>query len=145
MRFGFNVEGNLTIIMSLPETSSSPQDYISAYEEEYEEIIKYGGEEAWQYMFSQFESENAEGLRGQIMMLLCKELLCVRNNGPDELLSPQEWYDALDIRQEIDLPNFDYDGQNLIEELVYAMETEKARDNMNGGVTVVATKIFGRL
>jgi len=42
-------------------------------------IKKLGGEKALQYMLSQFESGNAEGLRGHIMMQLCKELLGMRN------------------------------------------------------------------
>jgi hypothetical protein len=139
----FDVEGNLAIIMSSPKTSSNPQDYIDAHGEEYEKIIKYGGEEALNYMLSQFENGDSEGLRGHIMMFLCKELLDVRNNVSDESLSPQEWYDALDIRQEVNLPNFEYDGQDSIEKLVYATEIDRATDNMNDGFTVVAPKIFG--
>lgn len=143
MNSGFDVEGNLAIIMSSPKTSSNPQDYINAHEKEYENFIKYGGEDALQYMLTQFKIGNAEGLREQIMMRLCKELLGVRNNVSDESLSPQEWYDALTIRHEIILPNFEYDGQDPIEKLVYATEIEKAPDNKNGGFTVVAPKIFG--
>lgn len=137
------VEGNISVIMSSPKTSSNPQDYINAHKNEYEYFMKYGGEEALQYMLAQFESGNAEGLRGQIMMLLCKELLGVRNNVNDESLSPQEWYNALSIRQEIILPNYEYDGNDIIERLVYSTETEKASDNERGGFVVVAPKIFG--
>jgi len=36
-------------------------------------------------------------------------------------LSPQEWYAALDIRQEVILPNYEYDGQDTIEKLVYGL------------------------
>jgi len=139
----FDVEGNLAIIMSSPQTSSNPQDYISAHQEEYEEMIKYGGEEALQYMLSQFETGNAEGLRGHIMMLTCKEILGARNSVSDESLSPQEWYEILSTRKEIDLPNFEYDGQDPIEKLVYTTEIEKFSDDMNRGFTVVAPKIFG--
>lgn len=139
----FDAESNLDIIMSSPKTSSNPQDYINAHKNEYENFFKYGGEDALQYMLSQFEAGNAEGLRGQIMMQLCKELLGARNNVTDESLSPQEWYDALDIRQEIKLPNFVYDGQDSIEKLVYDTEIEKNSDPKRGGFTVVAPKIFG--
>jgi hypothetical protein len=48
-------------------------------------------------MLSRLASGNAKGLRGQIMMQLCKELLGVRNNVTDETLTPREWYDALSI------------------------------------------------
>ncbi|WP_291299916.1 hypothetical protein [Desulfosporosinus sp. BICA1-9] len=50
----------------------------------YESIIKYGGENALPYLLDQFEAGNAEGLRGQILMRLGKELLGVRNNVSDE-------------------------------------------------------------
>lgn len=140
----FDVEGNLEIIMSSPKTSSNPQDYIKAHQNEYENFFKYGGEEALQYMLTQFEADNSEGLRGQIMMQLCKELLRARNNVTDESLSPQEWYNALGIRQEIELPNFVYEGQDTIEKLVYATEIEKdSASNNRGGFIIVAPKVFG--
>jgi hypothetical protein len=72
------VEENLAIIMSSPKQASNPYAYIQAHQEEYENIKKLGGEKALQYMLSQFESGNVEGLRGHIMMQLCKELLGVR-------------------------------------------------------------------
>ncbi|MDD4146209.1 MAG: M56 family metallopeptidase [Clostridia bacterium] len=138
------VEDNISIIMSSPKTSSNPQDYINAHQNEYENFFKYGGEDALQYMLTQFEAGNAEGLRGQIMMRLCKELLGARNNITDESLSPQEWYNALDIRQEIELPHFEYDGQDPIEKLVYATEVEKdSASNKRGGFIIVAPKVFG--
>ncbi|MGI6677835.1 MAG: M56 family metallopeptidase [Dehalobacterium sp.] len=138
------VEDNLNIIMSSPKTSSNPQDYINDHQNEYESFFKYGGEDALQYMLTNFEEGNAEGLRGQIMMLLCKELLGVRNNVTDDSLSPQEWYNALDIRQEIVLSDFEYDGQDTIEKLVYdtVIETESA-SNKRGGFIIVAPKVFG--
>lgn len=139
----FDVERNLEIIMSSPKTSSNPQDYINAHQNEYESFFKYGGEDALQYMLTQFEAGNAKGLRGQIMMQLCKELLGKRNNVTDESLSPQEWYNALSIREEISLPHFEYDGQDPIEKLVYDTEVEKNSDPKRGGFTVVAPKIFG--
>lgn len=136
------VEENLAIIMSSPKQASNPNAYIQAHQGEYENIKKLGGEEALQYMLSQFKSGNAEGLRGHIMMKLCKELLGVRNNVTDETLTPQEWYDALSIRQEVKLPDFEYDGSDPIEKLVYATEIEK-NSQPQRGFTIVAPKIFG--
>ena len=49
-------------------------------------------------MISQFEAGNIDGLRGQIMMILCKELLGDRNNVIDEALSPEEWFSQLNIK-----------------------------------------------
>ncbi len=138
------VEDNLNVIMSSPKTSSNPQDYINAHKNEYENFFKYGGEDALQYMLTQFEAGNAEGLRGQIMMRLCKELLGARNDVADDSLSPQEWYNALDIRQEIMLPNYEYDGQDTIEKLIYDTEIERdSTSNKRGGFMIVAPKIFG--
>ena len=134
------VEDNLALILSSPLTSSNPQDYIDAHQEAYESILKYGNEDALSYMLSQFESGNADGLRGHILMRLCKEILGARNNITDESLSPQEWYDSLSIRKEIVLSDFSYDGNDPVEKLVYATETEKNRSDR--GFTVVAPKIF---
>lgn len=92
------VEKNLKIIMSSPKESSNPKDYIKEHQNEYENIIKYGNEEVLGYMLSQFEKGNVEGLRGQIMMRLCKALLGQRNTVVDESLSPMEWYQKLDTK-----------------------------------------------
>ncbi|MBU7005965.1 M56 family metallopeptidase [Phosphitispora fastidiosa] len=95
------VENNLEIIMSSPKESSNPMDYIKAHQNEYEAIIKYSysynNEEVLTYMLSQFEEGNAEGLRGHLLMGLCKELLGERNNVTDESLSPMQWYEQYDF------------------------------------------------
>lgn len=135
------VEENLAVIMSSPQTSSNPQDYIREHQNEYENILK-GGEGALTYMLSQFENGNADGLRGQIMMRLCKDLLGARNNVTDETLSPQQWYAALSVQQETKLPDFVYDGGDPIEKLVYSTEVER-NSQPDRGFTVVAPKIFG--
>lgn len=142
IEIGKFVEDNLAIIMSSPMEESDPDAYIRAHQGEYENIIKYGGEEALQYMLSQFERGNAEGLRGYIMMQLCKELLGARNNVTDDTLTPQEWYEALSIRQEIKLPDFEYDGTDPIEKLAYSTEVEMSSQHRSG-FTIVAPKIFG--
>ena len=136
------IEENLAVIMSSPKETSNPYAYINVHQEEYEEIIKFGGEEALQYILFQFESGNTEGLRGYIMMKLCKDILGVRNNVTDETLTPQEWYRALSIRQDIKLPDFEYDGNDLVEKLVYDTEIKK-NSKPEEGFTIVAPKIFG--
>jgi hypothetical protein len=136
------VEENLSIIMSSPKEASNPYAYIQAHEGEYENIKKFGGEDALQYMLTQFEKNNAEGLRGVIMMQLCKDLLGLRNNVTDDALSPMEWYRALAIREETRLPDFQYDGPDPTEKLVYATEIVQ-NSNSHLGFTIVACKIFG--
>lgn len=76
------------------------------------------------------------------MMALCKELLGVRNNVMDESLTPKEWYEKLDIRQEINLPDFSYDGDNFIEKLVYETEIQRNKTSRQGFL-IVAPHIFG--
>jgi hypothetical protein len=144
MEIDFDIEKSLENIMSSPKESSNPQEYINAHKDEYENIFKYDGEGALQYMLDQFEKGNAEDLRGQIMMILCKELLGAKNNVTDESLSPQEWYEALDIHQEITLPDYEYDGEDKIEKLVYDAEIGMvSSSNKSGGFIIVAPKIFG--
>jgi len=136
------VENNLSIIMSSPKESSNPMDYIKAHQMEYGNIIKYGNEEVLEYLLFQFENNNVEGLRGQLIMRICKVLLGQRNNVMDESLSPMEWFDKFDMRQEIILPDFSYDGTDLVEKLVYETEIEKNKSN-RGGFTIIAPRIFG--
>ncbi len=140
------VENNLEIIMSSPKESSNPMDYIKAHQNEYETIIKYSysynNEEVLKYMLSQFEEGNAEGLRGHLLMGLCKELLGERNNVMDETLTPAEWYAQLNVRQEVSLPDFSYGGTDPIEKLVYETEIEKNKTS-GQGFTIIAPHIFG--
>jgi beta-lactamase regulating signal transducer with metallopeptidase domain len=135
------VNENLSIIMSSPRTSSNPQDYIEAHRENYENIIKYGGENALKYLLAQFETGENNDLQGHIMMSLCKDLLGERNNVKDDSLSPQEWYNSLSIREESKVPDFVYSGTNTIDKLVYsaAMQQYSQEDN---GFTVVAPTIY---
>lgn len=136
------VENNLKIIMSSPKTSSNPRDYIREHQNEYETILKYGNKEVLVYMLSQFKEGDAEGLRGEILMRLCKELLGQQNNVTDESLSPMEWYEKLNLREEITLSDFSYDGKDPIEKLVYETEVQKHKSS-RGGFTIVAPHIFG--
>ncbi len=105
------VENQLSLVMSaLPPGASNPYVYIQAGGEEYEKIIKLGGEAALSYLLSEFAAGNTDGLRGAIMLQLCKDMLGPRNNVTDDTLSPAQWYQALSIREEIVLPDFVYDG-----------------------------------
>ncbi len=100
----------LEIILSSPLHSSNSQDYINAHQEEYQTILKYG-DTALDYLLLQFRTgENNNGLRGIIMMGLCKQLLGDRNNVTDPTLLPQAWFDALLIRTEMELSDFPAKG-----------------------------------
>lgn len=99
----FSHEEILKVIMSSPLSSSNPNDYISAHQNEYDSIIKYGGTDALEYMLQQFKNGDVKNdLRGQIMMRLCKQLLGSKNNVSDDSLLPLEWYSKLDIKEQTD-------------------------------------------
>jgi len=137
------VEDGLRTIMSSPLTSSNPQDYIDAHLDEYENLTLKYPDGVLDYLFSQFEAENADGLRGHIMMILCKEMLGVQNNVTDESLSPQEWYRQLSIISEIKLPDFipgnpddEYGG------LIYSAIVQHYAKSDNGFM-VAAPTVYG--
>jgi hypothetical protein len=134
------VDNNLEIIMSSPMESSNPQDYMDAHDDECQNIVKLG-DETLDYMLYEFQAGNEEGLREHIMMSLSKEILGVRNNVTDDNLSPREWYEALSIRRDKNLPDYSYDGLDIIEGLVYFTEVERS-SQANRGFTVAAPKIF---
>lgn len=136
------VEDNIAIIISTPGESSNPEDYIKANQNAYENIIKYGGENALNYMIAEFKKGNVgNDLRGQIMMRLCKELLGVRNDVSDTTLLPNEWFKKLSIRNKIELPDYTYEGNDAIQSLVYSTEIEKNKGTV-GEFTIVAPHIF---
>ncbi|MCB8815315.1 M56 family metallopeptidase [Desulfosporosinus shakirovi] len=85
------IEKNLTTIMSSPQMSSNPQDYIKAHETEYNAILAMD-HKALTYLFSEFKKGGQNGLKGQIMMNLCRTIL----GGEDiksAVTTPQDWYD----------------------------------------------------
>lgn len=138
------VEETLEAILSSPKESSNPQDYILAHQDEYEDIFKFGGEDALNYILSQFDLGNSEGLRGHIMMSIAKEMLGARNNVTDTSLSPKEWYQALEIRQKVKMSDFEYEGTDPVERLVYTTELERDLGfTKRGGFLVVAPIIYG--
>jgi beta-lactamase regulating signal transducer with metallopeptidase domain len=51
--------------------------------------------------------------------------------------------EAPDGNQEIMLPDYEYDGQDPIEKLVYDVEVEKVSETKRGGFVIVAPQIFG--
>ena len=86
------IEKYLATIMSTPQISSNPQDYIKAHENEYNAILAMD-HKALTYLFSEFKKGGQNGLKGQIMMNLCRTIL----DGEDitsAATTPQDWYDT---------------------------------------------------
>lgn len=86
------IEKYLATIMSSPQLSSNPYDYIKAHETEYNAILAMD-HKALTYLFSEFKKGGQNGLKGQIMMNLCRTIL-----GEEDIKSavttPQDWYDS---------------------------------------------------
>ncbi len=136
------IEKYIEIIMSSPMTSSNPYDYINAHRDEYESILKMG-DKALVYLLGQFEKDdNNNGLRGYIIMSLCKDLLGDRNNVKGENLLPQDWFSLLSPYEEIKLPDFKAEVSDPIEQLAYDSAV-KQYSLPNDGFVVVAPTIFG--
>jgi hypothetical protein len=135
------VEGNLAVILSSPLYSSRTGDYIDAHRAEYEDILKLGGP-ALDYMLSCFENGEGNTLKGNIMMLLCQEILGPGYAFPDEYLLPTEWYERIqDIRETV-LPDFEYTGDDPVLKLVYETETAQYQ-GWGDGFTIVAPHVYG--
>ena len=138
------VEKNLSVIMSSPKASSNPGDYVKAHQAEYENILKMG-DAALDYMLSCFKENNAQGLKGHIMMSLCKEILGDRNNIREgDYQSPEEWYSKLAPYSSAKLSEFKYTGTDNLEQLVYSAALKRYdKNNDESTLTVVAPHIFG--
>lgn len=137
------VENSLSIIMSSPLTSSNPQDYINAHQEEYENLTFKYSDGVLEYLLSEFETGNSGGLRGHIMMRVCKDILGLSNNVTDESLSPQEWYSKLSIISETWLPDFKPENpEGEYGELVYSAITQ-FYSRLDDGFLVAAPTVYG--
>ncbi len=136
------IEMYLEEIMTSPSTSSNPNDYIKAHENEHQKILKLG-DQALDYLIAQFNKRsNNNNLKGNVMMELCKELLGDRNNVTEEGLLPQEWFFKLSPYEKIKLPYSKVNVSSSIEELVYEAAVEQYCTPKDG-FTVVAPTIFG--
>jgi beta-lactamase regulating signal transducer with metallopeptidase domain len=137
------VEDGLRIIMSSPIYSSNPQDYIDEHRQEYENLTAKYPEGVLEYLLSQFEAGDADGLRGHIMMRMCKDMLGPRNNVTDESLPPSEWYRQLSIIDEIELPDFiPGNPEGDYSELIYSAITRNY-SSPDEGFLVAAPTVYG--
>lgn len=138
------VEDGLLIIMSSPLTSSNPQDYIDAHQEEFENLTMKYSDGVLEYLIAQFEAGNSDGLRGHIMMRMCKEMLGAQNNVTDESLSPQEWYEQLSVINETELPDFKPENpEGQYGGLIYSAITQHYSSQSDDGFIVAAPTVYG--
>ncbi len=137
------VENGLRIIMSSPLSSSNPQDYINAHQDEYEDLTMKYSDGVLEYLLSEFEAGNSDGLRGQIMMRMCKSILGPSNNVTDESLSPQEWYRQLSVISETLLPDFKpEEPEGEFGGLIYSAVIQHY-SQLADGFTVAAPTVYG--
>ncbi|MCT4598836.1 MAG: WG repeat-containing protein [Vallitalea sp.] len=94
-----SVEKCLNSILSSPEDSSNPRDYIVKHQEEYDAILAKDIE-ALPYLFAEFEKGEQTGLKGAIMEKLCRRIL-----GEEDIkyvaTSPQDWYNEIKEHTEV--------------------------------------------
>lgn len=135
------IEEKLAIILSSPLTSSAIQPYIDAHQTEYQDILKMG-EPALEHLLSEFADGHAEGLKGQIMLSLCKELLGDRNNVPEgSYKTPEEWFKKLSPYTAAELQPFVPRPADEAEALVYQAAYAKYRGNAS--MTIIVPHVFG--
>ena len=88
--------------MASPTASSNPSDYTQAHEPEYQELLSYG-EYTLRYCFSEFLQGGQTELRGQIMALICQNIMLTWGEGyaiDQDLVTGQDWFDAFKRRAE---------------------------------------------
>lgn len=96
------IEKLLDTIMASPTASSNPSDYTQAHEPEYQELLSYG-EYTLRYCFSEFLQGGQTELRGQIMALICQNIMLTWGEGyaiDQDLVTGQDWFDAFKRRAE---------------------------------------------
>ena len=124
---GEEIEENIQKIIASPQASSNPYDYLQQHEQEYKNIVGYG-EAALTYLRGEFEKGNNDDLRGYMMMLLMQDILSKRDTVEETGLSPRQWYQALNLQDEIILPDYmpeDGDGLNrAVYEAVQGQNTD---------------------
>lgn len=91
--------GNLlhAICSDLPSEFSNPQEYIDAHEEEYRELIYYGGYTV-RYCLKRFEQGEETGLEGHIMARICEEISGIKGKIPvkaETADTGQAWYNGI--------------------------------------------------
>ncbi|WP_206458208.1 M56 family metallopeptidase [Anaerovorax sp. IOR16] len=79
-------------IMRKPKASSSPNDYIKANQETFDEILSYG-DSTLLYCYRLFEQGGQTDLKGQLMMAACRSL-CTEEDIDLSATTGQDWYDA---------------------------------------------------
>ena len=84
------VDRNLKTIMSSPLYSSNSDDYIKEHQEEFDSIISMK-DKALNYMYSLFEKDKDNGLKGAIMAKACIAILGDRNK-VTQYMTPMDWY-----------------------------------------------------
>lgn len=92
----YKPEKAFNTIMSSPKTSSNPMDYINAHKAEYEKLVEQS-DSTLQYIYTEFLNGNQTDLKGQLMMIVAREIL-----GDDEDIdfsltensTPQNWFNA---------------------------------------------------
>ncbi len=134
------VQVNLDKLVSIYKDGVDKEKLIN--EDAYQNIIKMG-DKALAYMLDEFESENANGIRGDIMIYACKEMLGVSDSNQNENQSAREWFKKYQEREEVKLDDFKYTGNDEVLKLVYnnLNQSDDYRDYEKEGFLVSGVKV----
>ncbi len=128
---GQEIEENIQKIIVSPQTASNPYDYLKEHEQEYKNIVGYG-EDALTYLRGEFEKGDNNDLRGSVMMILMKDLLGKRDTVQEDTLSPQQWFQALKLSEEIVLPDYLPKDGDALNKAVYEAVRRQNTDEESG-------------
>lgn len=138
------VEDNLQKMLAFPLPYSNLSLYAQKVIEQntlaYENILKYG-DRALSYMLTCFQKGEGDTLKGQLMMLLCKEILGVRLTPDTDNISPTEWFLTFGIVSSTIMLDYTYEGEDPSLKLVYETETQMRR-NENYSFLIPAVYIW---
>ncbi len=135
------VEANLDKLVSIYKDGVDKEKLKN--EDAYQNIIKMG-DKALAHMLDEFKFGNADGIRGDIMMHACREILGARDIAQKENLSASEWYKKLKQREEVKLDDFKYTGDDEVLKLVYdnLNQSDDYRDYEKEGFLVSGVKVY---
>ena len=126
----------LNTIASSQEISSRPDEYIIKDQIEYRDLLFYGNY-TLSYCFKLFEQGEQKGLKGDIMALICQDIMGIKGEAllsEVEYNNGQEWYDdlkrsALSLKQQYGMDQMEqmYPSSWLLLKLI---ESTKSKENI---------------
>ncbi len=102
--------------------------------------IMSGGPTSLNYMLSEFKNGNGEGVRGDIMMYACRDLLGEADKVKGEVKHGADWYKMYIGIEEVKLDDFKYSGDDAVIKLIY--ENANKIDLDDEGLLVSGVQVY---